>query len=154
MPAWLKKVTTRPAGPIILAAFIISMLFVQKREYFDKPDYPEQVAEYLKPMLKENDRIYTGNYQQVLYYTLEKDCPTKYVHRTLLCDPEHREMLGIDLDTEMQRLMSEDFRFIIMQGEYCYEPMNEHIRKNYTLIRTFSNNIFIYEKIDIPGGLR
>ena len=146
IPAWLGSIIRRPAGPVILSVCIAATIILQKIEIYDKPDYPKQIAAYLKPMLKEEDRIYTGNYHHVLYYILEKECPTRYVHRTLLCEPDHREVLGIDLAKEMQMLMAQDFRFIIMEGEYCYEPMNEHIKNNYHLIRTFDGDIYVYEK--------
>lgn len=146
LPRWLGKIISRPAGPVLLGVYMAATIILQKIEIYDKPDYPKQIAAYLKPMLEENDRIYTGNYHQILYYLLEKECPTKYVHRTLLCEPSHRETLGIDLEGEMNMLMAQDFRFILMEKEHCYEPMNEHIRNNYHLVKTFDGNVFVYER--------
>jgi 4-amino-4-deoxy-L-arabinose transferase-like glycosyltransferase len=145
-PVWLGKITSHPYGTALLAVFIISMIIVQKKEYCDKPDYPKQVAEYLKPLLSDEDRIYTGNYQHVLYYLLEKDCPVRYVHRTILCDAGHLRMFDIDQGKELEGVLKGDFRFIIMQGPYCYEPMNVYIAENYRLIKTFDGDIYIYEK--------
>ena len=145
-PSWMNKIISHPVGTIILVVVISGNVLMQKHDYYDKPDIPKQVAEYLKPKLKPEDRIYTGNYQQVLYYLLQKDCPVKYVHRTLMCDLEHRSALQIDLPKEMNTLMAMDFKYILMQGPFCYEPMNDYIRDNYQMIKEFPGEVCIYEK--------
>ncbi len=146
-PLWINKVISHPVGTIILAVLITFQVFMQKYDYFSKPDVPKEVAAYLRPMLQPEDRIYTGNYQQVLYYLLNKDCPVKYVHRTLMCNKEHRSALQIDLEKEMEMLMKKDFRFVLMKGPYCYEPMNAYIRKHYQLIKEFPGGVEVYEQV-------
>ncbi|MBN1145163.1 MAG: glycosyltransferase family 39 protein [Bacteroidales bacterium] len=146
-PIRITKVISHPVGTIILGVLIAVQVFMQKHDYYNKPDIPKEVAAYLKPKLQPEDRIYTGNYQQVLYYLLNKDCPVKYVHRTLMCSNEHRSALEIDLAKEMETLMKKDFRFILMKGPYCYEPMNAYIRKHYRLIKEFSGGVEVYEKV-------
>jgi hypothetical protein len=145
-PRWINNMIGYPVGPAVISALILVLLVIQKRDYYDKPDIPKEVACYLKPLLKPDDQIYTGNYQQVLYYLLKKDCPVKYVHRTLMCDPEHRAALQVDLPKEMNALMERDFAYILMQGPYCYEPMNAYLRQNYVRIRDFPDNVTIYTK--------
>lgn len=145
-PVWMNTFISHPVGTIILVVLIAGNMLLQKHDYFDKPDQPRQVAEYLKPRLKAGDRIYTGNYHQILYYLLEKDCPVKYVHRTLMCDREHQRALQIDLPKEMNTLMAMNFRYILMEKPYCHEPMNDYIRKNYRMIKEFPGEVFIYER--------
>jgi hypothetical protein len=145
-PHWLNKLTAHPVGTMIVLGIIIGQVFMQKHDYYDKPDVPKQVAEYLKPMLKPEDRIYTGNYQQVLYFLLSRDCPVKYVHRTLMCDSEHQQALGVDLPKEMDALIKIDFEYILMEGPHCYEPMNKHVREHYQLNKDFGNRICLYKR--------
>lgn len=145
-PRWIRSIINYPVGPVVLLLLVIAILVLQKQDYYDRPDIPKEVADYLKPRLKPEDRIYTGNYQQVLYYLLEKDCPVKYVHRTLMCDLEHQSALQIDLPKEMNALIAMDFRYILMEKPHCYEPMNDHIRRNYRLIKEFPGEVLIYEK--------
>jgi len=145
-PRWIRSVISYPVGPFIMILLVSGLLILQKRDYYNKPDTPKEVAGYLRSLLKPGDRIYTGNYQQVLYYLLEKDCPVKYVHRTLMCDQEHQRTLQVDLPKEMNALMAMDFRFILMEEQYCYEPINEFIRENYRLIKEFPGEVFVYEK--------
>jgi 4-amino-4-deoxy-L-arabinose transferase-like glycosyltransferase len=145
-PLWINKITSFPAGMIILITLIIANVLVQKHEYYDKPDVPRQVAEFLGPRLKPVDHIFTGNYHQIVYYLLNKDCPVKYVHRTLMCDLEHQNALKIDLPEEMNALMEMNFKYILMEKPYCYEPMNEYIRENYQMIKEFPGEVKIYER--------
>jgi len=145
-PRWIKAIITYPVGHILLLLLVTGLLILQKRDYFDKPDVPKEVARYIRPLLQPGDRIFTGNYQQVVYYLLDQDCPVKYVHRTLMCDQEHRSALQIDLPREMNRLMDMNFRFILMAGPYCYEPFNEYIREKYTLVKEFPGEVSIYER--------
>jgi hypothetical protein len=133
-------------GPVLLAVLVSGILFLQKLDYLDRPDMTKTVAAYLKPLLRPGDRIFTGNYQPVLYYLLGQDCPVKYVHRTLMCDSEHQQALQIDLPEEMNALMNMDFRFILMEKPYCYEPMNEFILEKYLVLKEFPGEVVIYER--------
>jgi 4-amino-4-deoxy-L-arabinose transferase-like glycosyltransferase len=145
-PVWMNRIVSHPAGSIIMAVLILTNVFMQKHDYFDKPDMPKQVAAYLKPLLKPEDRIFTGNYEAVLYYLLNRDCPVRYVHRSLMCDPEHRSALQVDLAAEMDSLMQMKVEYIIMNKPYCYEPLNEYIISNYMPIKAFEGNIQIYQR--------
>ena len=145
-PRWIRSAISYPVGHIIIAIMITGLLVAQKLDYFDRPDIPKKTADYLRPLIRQGDRIYTGNYQQVVYYLLEQDCPVKYVHRTLMCDMEHQKALKVDLPGEMNALMAKDFRFILMEEPYCYEPMNAYIREHYTQIKEFPGEVMIYER--------
>lgn len=145
-PHWIMTIMRYPVGPVILFVLVTGLLLLQKHDYYDRRDIPKEVSSYLRPLLKPVDRIYTGNYQQVVYYLLEKDCPVRYVHRTLMCDEEHRKALQIDLPREMNRLMAMDFRFILMEKPHCYEPFNAYIREKYTLIKEIPGEVFVYER--------
>lgn len=145
-PRWIMPIIRYPVGPVILFVLVTGLLLLQKHDYYDRRDIPKEVALYLRPLLKPEDRIYAGNYQQVVYYLLEKECPVKYVHRTLMCDLEHQSALQIDLPKEMNRLMDMNFRFILMAKPYCYEPFNEYIREKYTVIKEIPGEVVIYER--------
>jgi 4-amino-4-deoxy-L-arabinose transferase-like glycosyltransferase len=145
-PRWMNTLISDPVGTIILIVLVIGNVLMQKHDYYDKPDIPKQVAEYLSPKLRPEDRIYTGNYQQVLYYLLQKDCPLKYVHRTLMCSSEHRNALQIDLPKEMNALMAMNFNYIIMEEPFCYGPMNAYLQEKYLVIKEFPGGIWVYER--------
>jgi 4-amino-4-deoxy-L-arabinose transferase-like glycosyltransferase len=145
-PAWINKITGKPYGPVILFAVIVINVAVKKLDYYDKPDKPLIIADYLKMTMQPGDRLYTGNSYQILYYLLEKECPVKYVHRTLMCAGHHQKLLHIDLPKEMGNLMKQNIEYIIMSGSFCYEPMNQYIKDNYTKIRSFDGNVQVYRR--------
>jgi hypothetical protein len=149
-PRWLITVTGYPVGVVILICILFALLVGQKKDYLDRPDRPREAAAYLKVLLRPEDKIYTGNYQHILYYLLEKECPVRYVHRTLMCSPGHQQSLQIDVPKEMSRLMEKDMDFIIMQGPFCYEPMNAYIAKNYKALHTFKDGAVVYKRVT-PG---
>jgi 4-amino-4-deoxy-L-arabinose transferase-like glycosyltransferase len=145
-PAWINKIISKPYGPVILFAAIVINVAVKKHDYYDKPDKPLIIANYLKTIMQSGDRLYTGNSYQMLYYLLDKECPVKYVHRTLMCAEHHQKLLHIDLPKEMGNLMKQNIEYIIMNGSFCYEPMNQYIKDNYIRIRTFDGNIHVYKR--------
>ena len=145
-PAWINKIIGKPLGTALLIIAILAQVLMQKHDYFDKHDTPREIAAFLESRMKPEDRLFAGNYHQLMYYLLEKDCPVRYVHRTLMCAEHHKKLLQIDVPAEMNRLMEQHIRFIIMEGSYCYEPMNRYIEANYRKIKTFGNSIVIYER--------
>jgi 4-amino-4-deoxy-L-arabinose transferase-like glycosyltransferase len=145
-PAWINKVIGKPVGAALLCIAIVAQVLMQKHDYFDKPDTPREIAYFLENRMNPKDRLFAGNYHQLMYYLLDRDCPVRYVHRTLMCAEHHKKLLQIDVPAEMNRLMEQNIRFIIMDGPYCYEPMNRYIEDNYIKIKTFGNSIVVYER--------
>jgi uncharacterized membrane protein YcaP (DUF421 family) len=92
--------------------------------------------------------IYTGNYQHIIYFLLDKKSPAKYVHRTLIRAEHHIKALQIDTDAEIERIIKSEPRFIINKGAVGYEKLQNYINRNYILIETFDKDIYIYEKVN------
>lgn len=145
-PAWLNRLTGYPVGTVIIVLLVIFNVFMQKHDFYDRHDEPKMVADYLKTVIKPEDRLYTGNYRQILYYLLDKDCPVKYVHRTLMCSEQHRKAFKIDLPAEMTAMMNKNIKYILMEREYCYEPMNQYIRDHYEKIKEFPGEVTVYKR--------
>ena len=151
IPFVLRKAISRPVGFILIIIMIVVILYTQKKDYIDKPDYPREIAEFLKPRLNESDVIYTGNYNHVIYFLLDKNSPAKYVHRTLIRADHHIKALQIDTDAEIERIIKADPRFVINKGAVGYEKLRDYINETYILLKTFNKDIYIYEKV-IPGN--
>ena len=149
LPAWMANAFAPRIGYTILLLLIVANFFFQKKDYVDKPDYVEQVADYLDDYVKPEDIIYTGNYQQIIYHLLDKDSPTPFVHRSLLWDPENVEALALNQAAELQRILRQSPRFIIYQGELPLEmDFSQKVWQNYKVVKTFPKQIHIYERIE------
>jgi len=142
-PAFLHKPFIRKMGSVILVILIlvISML---KLEYVIRKDIPREIATYLESRLKTGDDIYTSNYQQIIYYLLKKDSPTKYIHRSLLQGNNHIKALDINVDEEFRHIIEQRPVYIIVEKEYPAGMMKDFIINNYTFEMDFGNGILLY----------
>lgn len=84
--------------------------------YFNKKDAPRDLAAFLKPRLSLNEEFFPVNSPQILYHLLDQPVPTQYVHPSLLFNPHHVKVLGIDLDAEADRIFNRSqLRYIVVQ---------------------------------------
>ncbi len=143
LPPILKKILTGNPGRIILFVLII-LVTIMKLEYVIRRDVPCEIAEYLKPVLKEKDVIYTANYHHILYYLLKKDSPTKYVHRSLLLGSKHIKALDINVDEEFRHIMAQRPVYIITEKEYPEGMMKDFIKSNYYVEKDFGEGIRVF----------
>jgi hypothetical protein len=127
---------------------LIVAITLLKVEYYTRKDIPREIAAYLKPRLAEADVMYTGNYHHILYYLLEKDSPTKYIHRSLLLKDTHIKALDINADEEFRKIISARPIYILIEKEYPAGMMKDFIIKNYKIEKEFGNNIFLYRIIE------
>jgi 4-amino-4-deoxy-L-arabinose transferase-like glycosyltransferase len=146
-PLYFNRVVSGRVGIIILATLFIG-ISAMKLEYVFRKDVPQEIAEYLKPKLKEGDIIYTGNYHHIIYYLLRKDSPTKYVHRSLLINENHIRALDIDADKEFRHITSQNPLYIIVKDEYPSMIMNDFIKDHYQLEEEFDGEVYLFRRRD------
>jgi hypothetical protein len=143
LPAFLQWPFRKKTGQIIMVILII-MVSAIKLEYVFRKDIPREVANYLEPRLKADDVIYTGNYQQIIYYLLKKDSPTKYIHRSLLLERRHIKALDINADEEFRHIIAKRPLYIITEKEYPAGMMKDYIMNNYHIEKDFSEGVLLY----------
>lgn len=145
----LPKIFTPKIGYSILILLLVANVFFQKKDYLDKPDYAAQIADYLDDRLKPTDVIYTGNYHQIIYHLLDEDSPTPFIHRSLLWDEENIEALELDQKQELRKIMRQEPRYVIYQGDLPLElDFGKTMKDDYKLIKAFPRNINVYERIN------
>lgn len=153
---WVDYIFKKPYIYGIFAVIILLNFYFQKKDYLDKKDVVQEVAGYIEKRLEPGDIIYTGNYHHIIYYLLDSESPTKYIHRSLLTTDSHIRALQLDPDKEFRRIMSENPRFVIVKKEHPNEVFNEFLNKKYRLIKTFKENskgdVKIYERKDFLHG--
>lgn len=125
--------------------FLILILHFQKNAYFDKPEILRDVKAYLATELKSGETIYTGNYQQLLYFLLNLKSPTAYIHSSLLWNPDHIHALQIDLEQEINKILNTKPRFIVLMEPIPPGIFFEKIKAQYSINKIFENRILIWE---------
>lgn len=143
MAAWL--LGKRVLYPL-MAVVLLANLYWQKKDYYDRPDYPRQIAAWLKPRLQPDDQVYAGNYHQILYFLLQRDSPAPYVHRSLLWAPHHVQALGIDEAAEWERLIKLAPRFVVLQDGWTNNAFTAFLQERYQVQQTFGKNIHVWER--------
>ncbi len=146
-PKWIRWVRTGKFRWYLFGILIAAVLFFHIQDYFLKKDYPQIIAAELEKDLKENEQIYIGNYQQILYHLLKKGSPIPYVHSSLVWTPSHIYALKIDLEQLAAQLIKEAPRFIILKGgnENDTFPIKNFIQTHYQVKQIFRDEIFLYE---------
>lgn len=126
---------------LILAIIGVQYSAISSKDF--KEDMPRKVSSFLESKMKPDDTIYASNYKHIVYYLLKKECPTKYVHPTLMLFPEHIKAYGMDVREELNSILEKKPDFIVLQ--YKYELLEFLIKEDYTLIKEFSDKIKIYQ---------
>ncbi|GEM_PF-396574 len=148
LPRLLERLTRGTTGWIIFTVFCLVIISFSIRDHAGKKDTPRQIAAYLHLRLQPEDVLYVANHFHVLYYLLEKDCPTPYVHPSLLTSPNHRQALNLDLNKEFQRISDQKPVYVLIQRkgrnsiDWLYPFLNEH----YTLEQKFSEKMELYRR--------
>jgi 4-amino-4-deoxy-L-arabinose transferase-like glycosyltransferase len=147
-PRWLRTITATAVGWGILVLLLALNVFFQKKDYFDKKDYPKEVAAWLRSELKEGETFYVGNYEQVLYHLLDQPSPIPYVHSSLVWRRNHTEALNVSTEKIMSQLEQQAPRFILRKKSDRDNdlPIGEWLEEEYELVKTYNEEIFVFEK--------
>jgi 4-amino-4-deoxy-L-arabinose transferase-like glycosyltransferase len=142
--AWMRK----PAFvyPALIAIIFLTLGF-QKADFISKQDYPKEVAAFLNQRLQPGDILYSGNYHHIIYLLTGTSSPTPYIHRSLLWDAENIKALNIDQEAELQKILQQKPRFILI-GKPVPEDniLTLTLASSYKLIQTFDQKATVYER--------
>lgn len=147
LKGWIEKIVQPGLGFALLGLVVAANLVMQKRDFYDKPDYPRQIAQWMEARLQPGDLVFTGNYHHIIYYLINQDCPTPYVHRSLIWEPHHIYALQIDEQKTWDDLIAQAHRFVLYQGELKPEHRyTEYLKSSYRPVKRFGKNITIWER--------
>jgi len=140
-----KKVVTGKTGWILLLLIFVTLQTLGLKDDFLKKDYHKEVANYLEDKITPNDKVYVSNYEQIIYYLLHLESPTKYVHSTLLFSEKHSYIKN--REKEIKRILNQKPKFVLMQ--YKNDLVESYLNKNYHLAARFKNGrILVYRRND------
>ncbi len=100
-----------------------------------KPDEPRVVAEYLKEHMATDDQIYVSNYEHILYYLLDQELPTKYVHATILSQPALAYAFDVDPEKEIKRIIDSKPKYVLVLRKF--DLVENLIKQDYFLDHSF-----------------
>ncbi len=138
----LTKIYSKKTGLILLAVLILTVQSIAIKDEFLKPDLPREVAEYISKEKKPGDRVFVSNYQQIIYYLLEIDSPTKFIHSNLLFTKTHKAF-NINADDEIKRIMDTKPEFVIVHRNN--KLLDKLLVDKYRLVKEFQDKkVLIY----------
>lgn len=103
-------------GLVLLAVFVLVIQIISFNNEVLKPDYPREVAAVIRQEMDPEEDVYAANYQQIVYYLLDLDSPTKYIHSNLLFTETYKAF-NIEADQELKRIMATLPEFVIVERE-------------------------------------
>lgn len=145
-PRWIAPLFRLRNGAIILSLLFLANLFLQKKDYLDKSDHARETANYLRPRLLPNDRVYLGNYHQIVYHLLDQESPTPYVHRSLIWEKRHRAVLRISLREELAKIQKINPRFVVFQPKLPDEAAAKIFLARYREVKKIRDKAVVYER--------
>jgi len=132
-----------------ISGIIILTGIVNQSFYFYTPDYPRIIAGKLKHEIQQGDLIFTTNYRHIIYYLLDTDIPSRYVHPSLLTLSNHIDATGINPAKEINRILLMKPEYIIIQDSFFMYDSEKMFRKYYTHYKTYNDNILVYKLISL-----
>jgi 4-amino-4-deoxy-L-arabinose transferase-like glycosyltransferase len=130
--------------PASMALFIAWNTLLQYRQFTLRPDYPREMASFLKDRMEETDRLYC-NGAMVIHFLLDEPVLHKYIHPTLLSKKEHREAAGIDRDLVFQSVVGQKPDWLVIEGNPS-RLIREYIDNECVLRQRFGAQYRVYER--------
>ncbi len=127
----------------------LCIFYLQKVSYFNKPQDIVQIKDYLKSELKPGDKIYTGNSAHILYYVLNLESPTPYIHSSLLWNPEHIQALQIDPQIEFDKILNSKPTFILLKEPLPDSTFLLKIKDHYSEVKWIPRKTHIFRRRDL-----
>ncbi len=103
-------------GLAMLVAVVVVIQTISYKNEVLKADYPKEIAAAIQQELDTGEDVYVANYEQIVYYLLDLDSPTKYIHPNLLFTETHKAF-KINVDRELSCIMDTKPDFIILEKE-------------------------------------
>ena len=147
-PKWANVVLQKNIAYPLLALIIGIIVYLQKHDCYDKPDIPQQTANYLNAHLQPTETLYTGNTQHIVYLLTNQRSPIAYVHRNLIFDKKHIRSIAIDTTAQINRLIALQPTYILQQDTLPNKRLQQFVQQQYTLVQTIDNKVQIFRRMD------
>ncbi len=144
--AWMRKPVI---GYPLFGLLILANVVAQKIIFYDRKDYPVEVAAFLNTRLQPGEIIYTGDYEQIVYHLTGRSSPTPYIHSSLIWLAANNTALKINQAEEFEKIMNKNPRFILINYPLMENnPLYTTLQKSYAVVKTFDKELIVYERND------
>lgn len=133
------------SGAVVLLVIVIALQVISFSENYIENDLQLEIVEYIEPRIDDDDFVFVGNYEQVLYYLMHKEPPSKYVHSNIIFTDLHTAF-EFDNVAEINRIMNLQPTYVMLQHDNkILQPI---IDQEYRLDTVFNNKVRLYRHID------
>lgn len=113
-------------------------------QILSKPDYTGMIYDELKKHWRSGDQIYTTD-QSILYYLLDCQPPTRYVHTSILFNRDLIRAYEVNTGHEFANIVSQKMNYYVISRNVP-ALIKEDIRKHFELIKIFPDNIRLFRR--------
>jgi len=145
VPRWLKWMRAPKIGYTLLGVLFITHLFLQKKDYLDRPDNVRYAAQYLNQYLEPGDLIYTQE-DQAIYFLTGRLPLVPYVHPSLFWMDKHINAMEIDVDKEVAKIEAAAPRFMVFRYPVNTERFATYRADHYEQVANIGDYVVIFER--------
>jgi hypothetical protein len=138
-----KMFSRNPGLALLIGGILIIQAITFDNEILET-DYPREIAGIIDEGLNPGEHVYVSNYEHIIYYLLDLNTPTRFVHSVLLFSDYHKAF-NINAVNEVKRIIAQKPAFVVIERKN--ELVEKLIEENYRLIRKFRDNeIKLYKR--------
>ena len=116
-------------GLMLLYALTLSVVY----KYY-RFDSGRELVSYFESRMKDSDTLYAADAPTILYWFFGKKSPTKFIHSTLMVFPQHIEELGIDVNAELNRILSGHPTYVVISDRYPHKWFVNEVKASYSKV--------------------
>jgi 4-amino-4-deoxy-L-arabinose transferase-like glycosyltransferase len=146
-PRWLRWMRNPKIGYTLLGLLFVTHLFLQKKDYLDRPDNVRYAAEYIQERIAPGDLIYTQE-DQAIYFLTGRLPLIPYVHPSLFWMDKHIEAMEIDVDLEVAKIEAARPRFMVFRYPVDTDRFAVYRAEHYEQAANIGGYVVIFERKD------
>ncbi len=141
------KIYRGKGATTLLIVFLIVLQLISIIGKITTDERPRDIAKYLKEHMDDDDFVYMSNSHHIVYYLLRQECPTPYVHSSILSRSDHCYAFNVDPEQEVKRIIDEKPAYIVIKQPF--EIVKNAIADEYELETTFEDDLMqVYRRKD------
>ncbi|MBV6653467.1 MAG: glycosyltransferase family 39 protein, partial [Mameliella sp.] len=146
-PRWLRWMRDPKIGYTLLGLLFITHLFLQKKDYLDRPDNVRVAAEYINARINPDETLYTQE-DQAIYFMTDRLPLIPYVHPSLFWMEKHIAAMEINVDQEVAKIKAAKPRFMVFRHPVEETRFTEYREAHYEEVANIDDYVVIFERKD------